>query len=191
MKRLLQLLGAAFTLGLLIALWLLANTHHANAQDQPAATAATDAICVLTPTAGNATSGVIRFHEEGGFVTIEGEITDLAPDTIHAWHIHEFGDISDPEGKAAGGHYNPEGYPHALPDTDMRHAGDLGNIEADDNGFARARIVVDNITIDGAHNPVVGRAVIIHALPDDGGQPTGNAGGRVAQGVIGIAAPGE
>ncbi|MCP5412982.1 MAG: superoxide dismutase family protein, partial [Alphaproteobacteria bacterium] len=69
----------------------------------------------------------------------------------------------------------------------LRHAGDLGNLTADATGKATYEIVVDNISIAGPHNPILGRGVIIHAKPDDGGQPVGNAGGRIACGVIGVA----
>ncbi|NNF43019.1 MAG: superoxide dismutase family protein, partial [Phycisphaerales bacterium] len=68
-----------------------------------------------------------------------------------------------------------------------RHAGDFGNLVADATGRAHKVITVENITIAGTRNPIVGRGVIVHAKMDDGGQPTGNAGARIAQGVIGIA----
>jgi Cu-Zn family superoxide dismutase len=73
---------------------------------------------------------------------------------------------------------------HGLPPGDLRHAGDLGNLTADAEGRALYTITVTNITIRGAKNPIDGRAVIVHAKVDDGGQPVGNAGGRVACGVI-------
>jgi Cu-Zn family superoxide dismutase len=92
---------------------------------------------------------------------------------------------------SAGGHYNPENHPHALPDSSNRHAGDLGNLQADDQGKAHYEITVDNISVAGTKNPIIGRGVIVHAKPDDGGQPVGNAGGRIACGVIGVANPGK
>jgi Cu-Zn family superoxide dismutase len=85
---------------------------------------------------------------------------------------------------SAGGHYNPEGKPHGLPTTEERHAGDLGNLTADASGHAHYEITVDNISLSTGRNPVLGKAVIVHAKPDDGGQPTGNAGARLGCGVI-------
>ena len=88
---------------------------------------------------------------------------------------------------SAGGHYNPEKHEHGLPDKAQRHAGDLGNLEADASGKAHLELTVNNITISGNKNPILGRGVIVHAKFDYGGQPVGNAGGRIACGVIGVA----
>jgi len=145
------------------------------------------AIAVMTPTAGNTAKGTVTLAAVDGGVRVTAAIEGLEPGSTHAIHIHELGDISDPAGKATGGHYNPEGHDHALPEVSTRHAGDLGNLTADDTGKASYTITVDNVTLDGAKNPVLGRGVIVHAGEDDGGQPTGNAGARIAQGVIGIA----
>jgi Cu-Zn family superoxide dismutase len=145
------------------------------------------AVCVLTSTDGNAARGTIRFTKVEGGVQIVGSIEGLVPNQKHAIHIHQYGDITGGDGKTTGGHYNPEGHDHALPDSEMRHAGDFGNLEADAKGVAKLELTVTNITIAGPKNPIVGRGMIVHAKPDDGGQPTGNAGARIAHGVIGIA----
>jgi Cu-Zn family superoxide dismutase len=73
----------------------------------------------------------------------------------------------------------------------MRHAGDFGNLKSNANGTAALDLTVDNISINDPKNPIIGHAVIVHAKMDDGGQPTGNAGARVACGVIGWANPGK
>ena len=146
----------------------------------------TQAIAVLTPTEGNSTAGTVKFVQDGASVKVIGNLTGLKPNSVHAWHIHAFGDISGADGKSTGGHYNPEGNPHGLPPATGRHAGDLGNIKADANGNAKKELSVDNITINGTQNPILGRGFIVHAETDDGGQPTGNAGARIAQGVIGV-----
>jgi len=152
-----------------------------------------DAICVLSPGEGSSVRGVLRFRQTGKGVRITGEITGLTPDGTHAFHIHEFGDISGSDGMTTGGHFNPEGHEHGLPEepAESRHAGDLGNLKADANGVAQVRIIMDKISIAGRTNPIVGRAIIIHAMPDDGGQPVGNAGARIGMGVIGIAKPAD
>lgn len=146
------------------------------------------AIVVLSATEGNKVAGVVSFVQKDGKVTITGEVTGLNANQKHAWHIHEFGNISGKDGMTTGGHYNPEGHDHGLPDKEgKRHAGDLGNLAADADGKATINLTFDNITVAGEKNPIIGRAIIIHAKEDDGGQPVGNAGARIAQGVIGIA----
>lgn len=113
----------------------------------------------------------------------------------HGFHIHEFGNLTN-GCITAGPHYNPDCKTHAGPDDEVRHVGDLGNIEADTAG----RAVYDRddrlIMIYGDYNNIVGRAVVVHEGVDDLGKggndeslKTGNAGARVACGVIGISGP--
>ena len=117
---------------------------------------------------------------------IEAHITGLSPGK-HGFHIHEFGDITSADGKSTGGHFNPEANDHAGPDADKRHVGDLGNIEADDNGHGMYKNVDKVVQIHGQHT-ILSRAITIHAGTDDlTTQPTGAAGARVAHGVIGVA----
>ena len=73
-----------------------------------------DAIAVLNPTQVNTPNGIVRFKHVCASVLITGHVTGLKPNSKHAMHIHEFGDFSDMNAKSAGGHYNPEGFPHAL-----------------------------------------------------------------------------
>ncbi|MGH8048886.1 MAG: superoxide dismutase family protein, partial [Chthoniobacterales bacterium] len=117
---------------------------------------------------------------------VVAHVEGLEPNTKHGFHIHQFGDVSAPDGMATGGHYNPEKHEHALPTMEMRHAGDFGNIEANAQGVADYEITVDNITLTEGKDAIIGRGVIVHAKPDDGSQPTGNAGARLAQGVVGV-----
>ena len=145
------------------------------------------AAALLAPTAGSKVKGIVTFSEgEDGKVTIVADLEGLNPGKQHAMHVHEFGDCSAPDGMSAGGHFNPEGHQHGLPEQAKRHAGDFGNVPADAAGKAKFTLVVDNLTVS-KWNGVAGRAVIVHADPDTGAQPTGAAGGRVACGVIGVA----
>ncbi|MCA9100664.1 MAG: superoxide dismutase family protein [Planctomycetales bacterium] len=179
-----KLLGST---SLICALLALASTSPVRAESS----APTKAICVVVPTEGNKCHGTVNFDTaDDGKVVVTAEITGLVPNQMHAIHVHEFGDISDLSGKSAGGHYNPEGKPHGLPPSDDRHAGDLGNLKADADGNAELELVVDNFSVAGK-DAIIGRAIVVHALPDDGGQPTGNAGARIGFGVIGIAKPAE
>ena len=105
----------------------------------------------------------------------------------HGFHIHEFGDCSAPDGTSAGGHFNPSGEPHAGPKDAARHTGDLGNVEAGKDGTATLEYVDAKAAFDGP-NSILGRGVIVHEKVDDlKTQPTGNAGARLACGVVGAA----
>ena len=149
--------------------------------------AITEGVAVMSPTDGNKAKGTVRFTQTADGVKVVADIEGLSAGAKHAIHIHQFGDNTGGNGKTAGGHYNPEKHDHALPAKEMRHAGDLGNLTADENGKAHYEVTVSNVSIAGVKNPIIGRGVIIHAKVDDGGQPTGNAGARISQGVIGIA----
>ncbi len=142
---------------------------------------------VLRPTAGSSVRGSVAFFEDDqGKVTVTGTVEGLTAGQAHALIVHEFGDCSAPDGASAGGHFNPEGNEHGLPAKKARHAGDLGNITADGSGKAEFAVVVDNLTVAKWHG-VAGRSVVVHDKADDGGQPTGNSGSRLACGVIGVA----
>lgn len=151
------------------------------------------AVAVLHPTEGNDVRGVVLFEEMGdGSVKVSANIIGLQPNSSHGFHIHQYGDATSADGSSAGGHYSPDNHKHGLPDAPgPRHAGDMGNIQADGQGRVRIERVVESVTIAGMNNPILGRGVVVHAEPDDGGQPSGNAGARIAVGVIGVAKPGK
>ena len=145
------------------------------------------AIAVLHPTAGNKVSGAVTFMPVGDGVRVHAEITGLTPGK-HGFHVHEFGDCSAANATSAGGHFNPTNQPHAGPDAAQRHVGDMGNINADASGKATLDYVDHHMSLSNEQTSVIGRAVIVHAKPDDlKSQPSGDAGARVACGVIGWA----
>jgi Cu-Zn family superoxide dismutase len=148
----------------------------------------TELIATIEPAGGSNVKGSLVFKKVKDGVEITVAVGGLDPDSEHAIHIHEFGNISAADGTSAGSHYNPGGHKHGLPpESDkMKHAGDFGNLKADKDGNAKTTFTVDNLTLTGRKNPIVGRSVIIHADKDDGGQPTGNAGARIGMGVIGV-----
>lgn len=153
----------------------------------PTPTTVHRAICVLSSTEGNTVSGTITFTQQADGVLVEAKIAGLKPNAKHGFHIHEYGDISAPDGMATGGHFNPEGHAHGAPDAAMRHDGDFGNLESDGDGNAVYSRVDKEISLGGEHC-ILGRGVIVHADSDDlQTQPTGKAGARIAQGVIGAA----
>lgn len=124
-------------------------------------------------------------------VTVSGEIKGLQPGK-HGFHVHEFGDNTN-GCMSAGPHFNPYKKEHGAPNADVRHVGDLGNIEADPSGSAKISITDSLISLHGPDS-IIGRTVVVHADTDDLGlgghelsKTTGNAGGRIGCGVIGLA----
>jgi len=143
------------------------------------------ATATLESRAGSAVTGMATFTEvAGGGVKIHVHVENAAPGS-HGLHVHEKGDCSSPDATSAGGHFNPTGIPHAAPTADKHHAGDFGNIEVGADGKGDLDITSDMLTVKAGPNSVVGRAVVFHEKTDDlTTQPTGNAGGRFACGVV-------
>ena len=167
------------------------NDHHHHAPASIFGDVA-EAVAVVHPTEGNEAHGWVRFTaRDGGGVRVTAELQGLNAGQRHGFHVHEFGDCTAPDGTSAGSHYNPGDHPHGLPNDGERHAGDFGNLEADDQGTARFELDVDNLSVAGHDAPVIGRAVIVHRDEDDGSQPLGDAGPRIGCGVIGVAQPAE
>lgn len=139
----------------------------------------------LAPTKGNKTFGEATFEEAGDRVRVVIFVQGLKPDQEHGLHIHEIGDCSSGDGMSAGGHFNPHGKPHGLPGSKESHAGDLPALKANKQGRANINIEMDGITVKPGPANIIGRGLIVHADPDDyKTQPTGNAGARIACGVI-------
>ena len=141
-----------------------------------------------TTEASKMISGRALLTETPEGLKISVELQKVPPGK-HGFHIHENGSCED-EGKAAGGHYNPDGAPHGLLSKDgfeHAHAGDLGNVEIDADGAGKVDIVLSSLTLTGGKYNVAGRTLILHEKEDDFGQPTGNAGGRIGCGRIKLA----
>lgn len=141
------------------------------------------AVAVLNPTAGNRAQGKVTFTAVEGGVLVAAAVDYLEPGK-HGFFIHEWGDCSAADGASIGPHFNPNHAKHGAPEAYERHAGDLGNIVADEKGRARYERLDKNITLEGP-NSIMGRSVGIHANADDyTTQPSGNAGGVVSCGII-------
>ena len=154
-------------------------------QAESAPTAAREAVSTLRALGESQVTGIIRFTEVADGVQVTAEITGLSPEGVHGFHIHEKGDCSSPDGKSAGGHFNPANVEHGGPDGHPSHIGDLGNLTADAEGKAGLTLVKAGATLGNGPNNIVGRGLIVHAQADDlKSQPTGAAGGRIACGVI-------
>jgi Cu-Zn family superoxide dismutase len=154
------------------------------AQVQPSG-AGPGATAQLKPTAGNAASGTVRFEQSGGKVVVTAVITGLKPNSEHGFHVHEKGDCSAPDAMSAGGHFNPGGKPHGHYGKAERHGGDMPNLRADAAGATRVKWETELLSVGSGAADVIGRSVVIHRDPDDyTSQPAGNAGPRLACGVI-------
>ena len=145
----------------------------------------TGATADIEPTKGSNVHGTVMFQQMGEKVRVIADITGLAPNSKHGFHVHEGTECGD-DGMLAKGHYNPEQHQHGLPTANsaMRHAGDFRNLQADGSGKAHLDATFDNISISGTKNPIMGHALIVHEKEDDGSQPTGNAGARIGCGII-------
>lgn len=138
--------------------------------------------------------GNLNFSQFNGVgpVMIVGTLQGL-PAGSHGFHIHEYGDISN-NCIAAGAHFNPAGQLHNGPTDSVRHVGDLGNIAAVTTDSTPIYLQDSIVSLNG-RNSIVGRAIVIHEKADDLGRggneesrKTGNAGTRLACGVIGVKA---
>jgi Cu-Zn family superoxide dismutase len=167
----------------------------AASQPGPRATnAAAEAISAATAPAasakiearsGSALTGSAKLVDVDKGLGVHVEVENAAPG-LHGVHIHEKGDCSDPKATGAGGHYNPNAGPHhGGPGTPVRHGGDLGNIEVDSKGRGVLDVVVQDLTVAGLENGVVGRAIVVHEKADDlQSDPAGNSGARIGCGQI-------
>ncbi|MDQ5898178.1 MAG: superoxide dismutase, Cu-Zn family [Pseudomonadota bacterium] len=142
------------------------------------------AMAKLEPTRGNAVSGMVMFHEQGGHVMAHARLSGLKPGAEHGFHVHEKGDCSSGDGMSTGGHFNPTAQPHGPQDA-AHHAGDLPALKADAEGKVDVKLHLSGVTLSDGPTSLIGKGLIVHAGPDDyRTQPTGNSGARIACGVI-------
>jgi Cu-Zn family superoxide dismutase len=126
--------------------------------------------------------GTITFErDDTGKVTMNGQFTGLKGKSVHALYIHEKGDCGH-KGKNVGKHLNPTSAKHGEPSASMRHAGDFGNVTADESGNATFSMETDSVTMEeGRPDSILNRAVVLHAKKDD---KKGSGGEALACGVI-------
>jgi Cu/Zn superoxide dismutase len=142
------------------------------------------AVAALVPTSGSHAMGTVQLTQlADGSVEVKVDLTGV-PAGTHGFHIHDKGDCGD-SGNAAGGHYNPMSTQHGAPTADPHHAGDFGNVTASDAGEVHTTFTTRSVTVEEGPMTAVGHAIILHANPDDlQTQPSGNAGARIACGIV-------
>ncbi len=143
--------------------------------------------CDLINTEGE-NIGTVIFTESDEGVKLSVDIKKMAPGS-HAFHIFEKGNFTPPDFKNAGGHYNPFKKEHGLENPKGPHAGDFKNIEVDENGTCKTEYTTKLITLKERMVHTLfrkeGTSIIIHEKPDDyKSDPAGNAGPRIAGGII-------
>lgn len=149
--------------------------------------AETQAIAILNNTSDSNVEGTVMFIEQNDGLHLTGEIKGLTAGE-HGFHVHQYGDcITGGEAMAVGGHFNPEGQPHGGFNDENSHAGDWGNLTADEKGVAQVDITDERLSLNGPQG-VLGRAVVVHADSDDlVSQPAGDSGIRIGCGSIVLA----
>lgn len=134
--------------------------------------------------------GIVKFKEERNGVRIKYNISGLS-DGKHGFHIHQYGDLTDGCTSACS-HFNPFNKSHGGLHSKERHLGDLGNIISLHN-ISKGNMFAKHVTLESCgKTSILGRMIIVHEDPDDLGKggdiestKTGNAGKRLACGVIG------
>ncbi len=152
----------------------------------PAVSTAQLAEANLAPASASLVSGRLAVVPETGGVHITGVIGGLQRGRQAAFHVHEKGDCSAVDASSAGAHFNPAAQPHGRAGSGAHHAGDMDNLQANGEGVVHVDVHLRGVTLGGgAANDIAGRALVVHAGADDyHSQPAGNAGARVACGVI-------
>lgn len=146
---------------------------------------AEQAVAIVSPASGSQVRGTVVFTQQDSGILIETNLTGLEPGQ-HGFHIHQFGDCSASDASSAGDHFSPFDRRHGDPggDPGERHVGDLGNVEADQNGTAQVSLTDYVITFEG-DTSILGKAIVVHSGADDlTSQPSGESGEPVACGVI-------
>ena len=148
------------------------------------ASANLQATSVAQPQTAKPVAGQLKFSPIAGGVRVTGTVTGLKPHAPHAFHVHEKGDCSKPDFTSAGSHYNPTNQPHGAWDGAKHHVGDMPQLMADASGTAQVSFNSESLKLRGPDS-IIGKAVIVHRDRDDvNAQPVGNAGPRLACGVI-------
>ncbi|MEI6457546.1 MAG: superoxide dismutase family protein [Pseudomonadota bacterium] len=145
------------------------------------------ATATLESRSGSMVTGTATFTAGREGLVLHVVLQGLPPGSEHGLHIHDKGDCTAPDAMSAGGHFNPAGAVHGRPGLGAHHLGDLGAVVADSEGKVAAEISLSELTLAAGPQTVVGHSLVVHRDRDDYvSQPAGNAGPRVACGVIAV-----
>ncbi len=138
---------------------------------------------VIRPLGNNAVHGLATFRPAADGLEVTIQAIGLTPGR-HGFHIHQWGDCSKPDGSGAGDHFDPDAKTaHGVPGAGACHAGDFGNLVADQNGVAVTRFVAHGLSLGGGKSCILGRSILLHD-EEDKGTAAAKGGARIACGVI-------
>ncbi|WP_058306857.1 superoxide dismutase family protein [Gracilibacillus massiliensis] len=133
--------------------------------------------------------GTATFKEQEDKVTVRIKV-EAMEQGLHGVHIHEYPKCEGPDFQSAGNHFNPEGKEHGLMHPDGAHLGDMPNLEIEADGTADVEFELPGVTLMDGEKSLLredGTSIVIHAAQDDGvSQPAGDAGERIACGIISL-----
>ncbi len=133
------------------------------------------------------TVGTATLEQAPEGVRITVAVSGVSPG-LHGFHVHAVGKCEGPDFKTAGGHFNPGSREHGLENPRGAHAGDMPNLEVGADGNGKGVFLARGATLEagpGSLFPEGGTSVVLHAAPDDmKTDPAGNAGARIACGVV-------
>jgi Cu-Zn family superoxide dismutase len=134
------------------------------------------------------TLGEATLRDSPAGVLVKLDLQNVPPGP-HAFHIHAVGKCDPPDFMTAGGHFNPTMMKHGLMATGGPHAGDMPNLFVPMDGKLSVEVLDANVTLAAGAKSLFdadGSALVLHATGDDyTSDPAGNAGGRIACGVVG------
>ena len=137
--------------------------------------------------AKNMDVGEVTLEQTPAGLILRGNLKNV-PAGTHALHFHQMGRCEAPAFKSAGDHFNPKSKQHGVKSPNGAHAGDLPNLVVPASGDLTFEVFAPGVTLtegDGALLDSDGAALVLHAKPDDySSQPSGNAGDRIACGVV-------
>jgi len=154
----------------------------------------TESIKAIAFFSNSSIKGTVKFIETpNDLVLVDVNLEGFEPKTIHGFHVHESGDLTSGCDSMCA-HFNPYNQTHGGKDDLIRHVGDLGNLEADEEGKVSIQFTDHMIKLRGSEANIIGRGLIIHADPDDCGKgsfpdskTTGHSGKRIACAIVGYA----